>query len=198
MLVQPHDEPHRRLAQPPGQLVEDVHLAGGAVHLVGAALRHLLADVFMHRVDGVVAGGVQHGQGLGPLVGKLLFHHEGRRHFVALEEVAIDDEAVHLGPQGDGFHQCRQHQVEIGIGKVLLRLIAAGHILLHRGQVDALGDVCLVVAAVGIDNAGDEVQRIQFPQQPAVPAVAPPSFLCFHWFLLFFIRIFTSKSNISY
>ena len=144
----------------------------------------------MDGVDGVVAGGVQHGQSLGPLVGKLLFHHEGRRHLIALEEVAVDDEAVHLGPQGDGFHQGRQHQVEIGIGKVLLRLVPAGHIGLHRGQVDALGDVCLVVAAVGVNNAGDEVQGIQFPQQPAVTAVAPPSFLCFHWFLLFFYSHF--------
>ena len=143
----------------------------------------------MDRVDGVVAGGVQHGQGLGSLVGKLFFHHEGGRHLVALEEVAVDNEAVHLGPQGDGFHQCRQHQVEIGIGKVRFRLVAAGDILLHRRQVDAFGNVRLVVAAVGVNNAGDEVQGIQFPQ-PAVTAVAPPSFLFLHWFLLFFYLAF--------
>lgn len=103
---------------------------------------------------------VQEGQRLGALIGELLLHHEGGGYLVALIEVAVDDEAVQLGAQGDGFHQGCQHQVEHGIGKLRLRLILLGDIGVHVGQVDALGDVGLVVASVGVEDAGDVVQGV--------------------------------------
>ena len=184
MLIQPHDELHRGLAQPAGQLVEDVHVLRGGIHLFGAAVLHLPADVLVDVGQGVVLPAVQESQRLGALVGELLFHHEGGGHLVALIEVAVDDEAVQLGPQGDGLEQGGHHQVEHGVGEVRLRLVFPGQVCVHGRQVHLDGDIRLVVAAVGIDDAGDEVERIQLPQQAAIPAVAPALLLCFHVCLL--------------
>ena len=134
--------------------------------------------------QGVVLPAVQESQRLGALVGELLFHHERGGHLVALVEIAVDDEAVQLGPLGDGAQQRRHHQVEHGVGEVRLRFVLLRQIGVDGRQVDALGDIRLVVAAVGIDDAGDEVQGIQLPQQPAVPPIAPPSLIGLHMFLL--------------
>ena len=182
--VQEHQKPHDGFAHPTGHLVEHIHARGGGIHLLGAALLHLGADVPMHVLHGELILAVEEGQRLRTLVGELLFHHEGGGHLVALIEVAVDDEAVQLGPQGDGLEQGGHHQVEHGVGEVRLRLVLLGQVCVHGRQVHLDGDVCLVVAAVGIDDAGDEVERIQLPQQTAVPAVAPASLLCFHVCLL--------------
>ena len=112
----------------------------------------------MYILHGKVLLAVQEGQRLRALVGELLFHHESGRYLVALIEIAVDDETVQLRPQRDGFQQCRHDQVEHGVRKVRFRLILPGQIRIDRGQVNALGDVRLVIAAVGIDNAGDEVE----------------------------------------
>ena len=184
VLIQPHEDADGGLADKAGDLVQIIHDAGGGVDLLAAALRHLLADVRVNVLQRVVLPAVQHRQRLGALVGELLFHHERSGHLVALVEIAVDDEAVQLGPQGDGLQQRRHHQMEHGVGELRLRLILLRQIGVHGGQIDALGDIRLVVAAVGIDDAGDKVQGIQLPQQAAVLAVAPALFLCFHFFLL--------------
>ena len=81
---------------------------------------------------------MQEGQCLGTLVGKLLFHHEGGRHLVALVEIAVDDEAVQLGPQGDGLEKGRHDEMEHGVGEVRLRLILFGKVGVDGRQVDTL------------------------------------------------------------
>ena len=180
VLIQPHEEVDGGLADEAGDPVEDIHGPSGGVYLVRPALRHLTADVVVDVGECVLVLAVQEGQRLGTLIGELLLHHEGGGYLVALIEVAVDDEAVQLGAQGDGFHQGCQHQVEHGIGKLRLRLILLGDIGVHVGQVDALGDVGLIVASVGVEDAGDVVQGVQLPHQAAVLAVAPALFLCFH------------------
>ena len=184
VLVQKHDEFDGGFAQPAGQLIENVHVLRGGIHLFAAALLYLRADVLMYVLHGKVLLAVQESQRLCALVGELLFHHESGRYLVALIEIAVDDETVQLRPQRDGFQQRRHDQVEHGVRKARFRLILPGQIRIDRGQVDALGDVRLVIAAVGIDNAGDEVEGIQFTQQPSVPAVASSAFFLFHMCML--------------
>ena len=74
--------------------------------------------------------------------------------------------------------------MEHGVGEVRLRPVFLRQIGVHGGQINAPGDIRLVIAAVGVDDARDEVQRIQLPQQAAILAVTPALFLCFHFFLL--------------
>ena len=146
--------------------------------------RHLLADIGVYVLHRVLLPAVQEGQCLGALVGELLLHHKGRRHLVALIEIAVDDEPVQLGAQGDGLFQRRHHQMEHGVGEVLLLRVLFGQIRVHSRQVYLDGDIRLVVAPVGVDDAGDEMQGVQLPQQAAVLPVAPPLLIGFHVFLL--------------
>ena len=80
--------------------------------------------------------------------------------------------AVQLGPQGDGLEKGRHDEMEHGIGEVRLRLVLFGKVGVDGRQVDALGDIRLVIAEVGVDDDGDEVQGVQLPQQPAILTVA--------------------------
>ena len=141
----------------------------------------------MHVLHGEVLLAVEEGQRLRALVGELLLHHEGGGHLVALIEVAVDDEAVQLGPQGDGLEKGRHDEMEHGVGEVRLRLVFFDEVGVDGGQVDTLGDVRLVIAAVGVDDAGDEVQGIQLPQQTAVLPVAPAAFVLLHMGVLLFM-----------
>ena len=141
----------------------------------------------MHILQAEILPAVQEGQSLGALVGELLFHHEGGGYLVALVEIAVDNEAVQLRPQGDGFKEGRHHNVKHGVGKLRLRLVALCQVFVHGRQIHPQRDVGLIVAAVGIDDAGDKMQRIQFPQQPSIFAVAPALFLFFHFFSCCFI-----------
>ena len=143
----------------------------------------------MHVLQGEFVLAVEEGQRLGALVGELLFHHEGGGHLVALVEIAVHDEAVQLRPQGDGLDEGGHHDVEHGVGELGLGLVDLGQILVHGRQIHPQGDVRLVVAAVGIENAGDKVQGIQLPQQAAVPPVAPTLFLFIHIFSCFIFRL---------
>ena len=138
VLIQPHDELDGGLAQPPGQLVENIHILGGGVGLFAAAGLHLRADILVHVLHGEVLLAVEEGQRLRALVGELLLHHEGGGHLVALIEVAVDDEAVQLGPQGDGLEKGRHDEMEHGVGEVRLRLILFGKVGVDGRQVDAL------------------------------------------------------------
>ena len=130
--------------------------------------------------DGEVVLPVQNGQRLGARVGELLFHDERGGDLVALVEVGIHDEAVHLRAQRDRLEQGGHDEMEHRIGEVLLRLVLPGEIFVHGRQVDAQRDIRLVVAAVGVDDAGDIVQRVQLTQQDSVAAVAAAAFVLIH------------------
>lgn len=119
----------------PGHLIEHIHARGGGIHLLAAALRHLPADVVVYLRHRVRLLSVQEGQRLRALVGKLLLHHERGGYLVPLIEIAVHDKAVQLRPQGDGFLQRRHHDVEHGVGKVLLLLVLPGQIRVHGGQI---------------------------------------------------------------
>ena len=150
----------------------------------------------MYILQAEILPAMQEGQCLGTLVGKLLFHHEGGRHLVALVEIAVDYESVQLRPQRDGFDEGRHHNVKHGVGELRFRLVEPCQVLVHGRQVHPQGDVCLVVATVGIDDAGDKMQRIQFPQQPSIPAVAPALFLFFHFYsCCLFFRLIKNSSH---
>lgn len=121
MLVQEHDEPDGGLGHEPGNLVENVHGPGGAVHLIGPAGADLAEDVIMDGVQGILGLGMDEGQRLRPLVRKELLDHEGGGDLVALIEIAVGDEPVHLGPKGDGLEQRRHNQLEQVI--LILRIV---------------------------------------------------------------------------
>ena len=184
VLVQPHEDADGGLADKPGDLVQIVHDTGGGVHLLAAALHHLPADILVNILQRVLLPAVQHCQRLCALVGKLLFHHERRGYLVPLVEIAVHNEPVQLGAQHDGLFQRRHHHMEHGVGEIRLRRVLLGEIFVHGGQIHLHGDVRLVVAPVGVNNAGDEVQGIQLPQQPSILPVAPPFLVGLHIFLL--------------
>ena len=138
----------------------------------------------MYIGQSVVLLAAHDGQRLGALVGELLFHHKRGGDIVSLIEIAVGNEAVQLGTQHDRLQQCRHHQMEHGVGKFRLLLVLLGQIGVHGRQVDAQGDIGLVVAAVGVDDARDVVEGVQLPQEPSVLPVTTAFFLCFHIFLL--------------
>ena len=65
--------------------------------------------------------------------------------------------------------------------------VMPGQIGVQIGQVDALGDKGLVVAAVGVEQGHDEVHGVQIPQQHAVLPVSHSAFVGhdIHTFSLF-------------
>ena len=131
---------------------------------------------------GAVVRCVDHGQRLAGIVGKELFHHEGRGDLPALVKVFVGDKAVELGPQGHGLDQSRQDHMEQGVGKIRGLGVFLRQKGVYRPQIDVLRDIGLVVAAVGIDQRCDEVHPVQIPDERPVLPVAKAAFFLFHAF----------------
>ena len=140
----------------------------------------------MDGIDGALRLYLQQGHRLFAAVGKFLFNDKARRHLVALVVVLVRVEAVELRPQHDRLGERRQDDVEKCVLEGDALVVFLRDVGLDRLKVHALGDVCLVVRAVGIDDAHDEVQRIRIPQQRRVAPVTPASFLFCHKTLLSF------------
>ena len=120
-------------------------------------------------------------KGFGGVVGKLLLHDEGGRDLVALIEVLVGDEAVHLGPQRDRLDQSRDDEMEHRVGKFRLGFVFLFEVGVDIREINRLGNVRLVVAAVRIDQRRDEVHAVEITQQHAVLPVAPATFLLLHF-----------------
>ena len=117
------------------------------------------------------------GQRLAAVIAEFLFDDKGGRHLVALVKVAVGDKAVQLGAQGDGLDERRGDDVEHGVGEQFFSLVFLLEVFVDRGQIHPQADVCLIIAAVGVNDTRNIVQGIQLPQQPAVPAVAPAALI---------------------
>ena len=181
MDVEPRQDPDDELSEEARHTVKQVHAVGRAVDLFFIpAVKDLVAQLLVDRVERAVVLSVDDRQRLCGLVGKLLLHDKRRRNLVALIEVLVCDEPVHLGPQRDGLDECRHDDMEHGVAELRLICVLPLQIGVHVGQIDGLGDVRLVVAAVRIDQRGDEVHPIQIAQQTSVLAVAKPLLLFFH------------------
>ena len=136
----------------------------------------------MNGVDGVGALGVDISQRLAAVVGKFLFHGEGRGDLIALIHGLVGNEAVHLRPQGDdlqhdGDHHLKEIVFVVRVGGVFLVQISQ-----HIGQVDPLADERLVVTSVWIHQGHDQMHRVDVSELCAVFSVS--EFFC-HKYTLF-------------
>ena len=190
VLVKPADKSHRRLGKKARQAVEHVHAVVGRVDLLLlAAGRNLLVDLLVDRVDGALRLYLQQSHRLFAAVGKLLFDDKASRHLVALVVVLVCVETVELRPQHNRLGECRQDHVEKRVLKGDALVVLLRDVRLDRLKVHPLGDVRLVVRAVGIDDAHDKMQRIGIPQQRRVAPVAPAPFLFCHKFFFLFLDL---------
>ena len=121
--------------------------------------------------------GAHKGQRLRAVVGELLFYYKGGRNIIALIHVAVGDEAVHLGPQGQRFYQRGHNYMKHGVGQIGLAFVLLGDIGIDGRKVDALGDVGFVIAAIGINQGRDIVHGIQLAHEPPVLAISKPPFV---------------------
>ena len=133
----------------------------------------------MKTLQGAFLLGVEEGQGFLAGIGEDFLHHKGRGNLVSLICILVGDEPVELGAQDNGLQQRCHHQVEHGILEWGIAGIFLGQERVDVGEVYRLGDVGLVVAAVGIDEGRNKVHGIEIPQQIAVLPVTKPALLFF-------------------
>ena len=143
----------------------------------------------MNGVDGVAALGVDVRQRLAAIVGKFLFHGEGRGDLVALVHGLVGDKAVHFRPQGDdlqhgGDHHLKEIVFVVRVGGVFLVQIGQ-----NIGQVDPLADERLVVTAVWIHQGHDQMHGVDVSKLCAVFSVS--EFFCHKYTLS--LKIWWSK-----
>ena len=178
VTVQPADELDGGFGKPAGQLVQDIHgLLGGIAGILAAAVADLFEELLVQGIHRLLILGVDKGQRLAAVIAEFLFDDEGGRHLVALVKVAVGDKAVQLGTQGDGLDERRGDDMEHGVGEQFLPLVFLLEVFVDGGQIHPQADVCLIIAAVGVNDTRNIVQGIQLPQQPAVPAVAPAALI---------------------
>ena len=123
-------------------------------------MEHLLSDALVDGVDIVFILRVDKGKPLLGGVCKLLLYDKGRRDLVSHVEVRVLNEAVHLWPKRNRLDYCGEYRVEQGVFKLIAALVLFRDICVKIGKVDALGDVCLVIASVGVYYACDKMHRV--------------------------------------
>lgn len=134
----------------------------------------------MYAVHCVLLREADEGQSLVGTVGKLLFHHEGGGELIAQVEPPALDEAVHAGPQRNGFHQGGYNDVEKGVFEVNVPGVLLRQVGVDGRQVDLLLDKGLIVGPVGHQVRGDLVEGVLLPEPPPVPPIAPAAFGVVH------------------
>ena len=180
--IQPRQDPDQELAEPARHVVEKVHAVCRRVDLMYVlAVQDLMAKILVDGIDVGVVLRVDDGERLGGLIGKLLLDDEGHRDLVALVEVLVGDEAVHLRPQRDRLDERGHDQMEHRIGEFRFCFILFLEIRVHIGEVDRLADVGLIVAAVRVDQRRNEVHPVEITEQHTIFPVAPATFFLFHF-----------------
>ena len=126
----------------------------------------------MQRVYGGVFGCVNEGHALLGVVIKVFFYDEGGAVCIALIVVLVCNEAVELRPQYDGLEYRGDNEMEQSVLKLGILGVFCGEVLIDVREVYALGYERLVIAAVGVDQGGDEVHPVQIAEKGAVLPVA--------------------------
>ena len=142
----------------------------------------LTENFVMNGVDGVGALGVDISQRLAAVVGKFLFHGEGRGDLIALIHGLVGNEAVHLRPQGDDLQQDGDHHLKEIVFVVRVGGVFFVQIGQHVGQVDPLADERRIVTSVGIHQGHDQMHGVDVSELCAVFPVS--EFFCHKYTLL--------------
>lgn len=179
--IQTRQNPDQELAEEARHMVEEIHVAGRGINLMHIlAVKDLMTKILMNGFDIGLVLRVNNGQCLRSFVRKLLFDDKRHRHFIALIEVLVGNEPVHLWPKRDRFDKPRYDDMEHGVGELCLRLVFLFEKRVHIGEVNRLSDIGLIVAAVRVNQRRDKVHAVQIAQQHAVLPVAPATFSLFH------------------
>ena len=139
-----------------------------------------MAQILMDGIDVGLVLRVDDGQRLRRLIRKLFFDDEGHGELVALIEILVGNETVHLRAQRDRLDESCHDNMEHGVGELCLQLVFLFEIRVHIGEVDRFSDIGLVVAAVRVDQRRNKVHTVQIAQQHTVLPVAPATFFLFH------------------
>ena len=175
---------------------EKVHAVCRRVDLMYVlAVQDLMAKILVDGIDVGVVLRVDDGERLGGLIGKLLLDDEGHRDLVALVEVGIHDEAVHLRAERDRLDERGDDDVEHRVGEVGMLRILLLQICVHIGQIDRLGEIGLVVAAVWIDDGRNKMHAVQIAQQHAILPIAEAALRGF--FHILFTHLFLVLTKIA-
>ena len=196
MDIESREKPDDEFAKEARHAVKDVHEV-----CRGVGLRHVLAvhdlvpEVFVDGIQGRVVLAAHDGERLCRFVRKLLFDHERRGHAVSLIEVLIRDKAVHLRAERDRLDERGDNDVEHRVGEVGMLRILLLQICVHIGQIDRLGEIGLVVAAVGIDDGRNKMHAVQIAQQHAILPIAEAALRGF--FHILFTHLFLVLTKIA-
>ena len=147
----------------------------------------VLLEAVVYLVDVVPLAELPEPQRLVGVVLKALFHGKAYGKVIALVYPAAGDEAVHLGPQGDGAHQRRNKCVQVGILKLGVALCLFRKVGVKVGQVYPLLNKGLVIRPVGVYEGQYAVHGVKVPEPHAVPAVAAPDLRC-HGYILRMVK----------
>ena len=181
VLVQLAGHPDEEPREEAGHLVEQIHAIAGAVSLVHVlAGQDLLFQLGVEGVQGLLRLCVEKRQPFLGAVVELLLHHKGGGHFLPLVHGLVGDEAVHLGTQGDGLDDGGYDEMEDGVREFRLRLVLLSQIGVDGRQIHPLGNVSLVVTAVGVDVRHDVVHGVQVADEIAILSISPVLFSVFH------------------
>ena len=196
MDIESREKPDDEFAKEARHAVKDIHEVRR-----GVGLRHVLAvhdlvpEIFMDGIQGRVVLAAHNGEGFGRFVGELLFDHERRGHAVSLIEVLIRDEAVHLRAERDRLDERGDNDVEHRVGEVRVLRVFLLQICVHIGQIDRLGEIGLVVAAVWIDDGRNKMHAVQIAQQHAILPIAEAALRGF--FHILFTHLFLVLTKIA-
>ena len=196
MNVQPREQPDDELSEKARHAVKDIHEVRR-----GVGLRHVLAvhdlvpEVFVDGIKRRFILAAHDGERLGRFVRKLLFDHERRGHAVSLIEVLIRDKAVHLRAERNRLDERGNDDVEHCVGEVGMLRVFLLQICVHIGQIDRLGEIGLVVAAVGIDDWRNKMHAVQIAQQHAILPIAEAALRGF--FHILFTHLFLVLTKIA-
>ena len=179
--IQTRQDPDQELAKEARHMVEEIHVVGRGIDLMDIlAVKDLMAQILVDGLDVGFVLRVNNGQRLRRLVRKLLLYNEGHGYLIALIEVLVGNEPVHLRAQRDRLDESCHDNMEHGVGELCLRLVFLFEIRVHIGEVDRFSDIGLVVAAVRVDQRRNKVHTVQIAQQHTVLPVAPATFFLFH------------------
>ena len=194
--IESREKPDDEFAKETRHAVKDVHEIRRGIRLCHVlAVHDLVPEVFVDGIKRRFILAAHDGERLGRFVRKLLFDHERRRHAVSLVEVLVGDEAVHLRAERDRLDECGDDDVEHRVGEVGMLRILLLQIRVHIGQIDRLGEIGLVVAAVGIDDWRNKMHTIEIAQQHAILPIAEAALRGF--FHILFTHLFLVLTKIA-